>query len=68
MLLQLAKPLLTDFEKIICSSIFLKFVLNSIFSDIHEKIFFIIPNIDWKMFYNKKQIMIFQCADQGFSY
>ena len=54
MLLELAKPLLTDSEKIIYSSIFLKFVLNSIFSDIHQKIFFIIPNIDSKMFYNKK--------------
>ena len=50
MLLQLAKPLLTDFLKIVHRSIFLKFVLNSIFSDIHNQIFFIFPNIDPQCF------------------
>ena len=46
MLLQLAKPLLTDFLKIVHTIIFLKVVLSSKFSDIHNQIFFIIPNIE----------------------
>ena len=59
MLLQLAKPLLTDFLKIVHRSIFLKFVLNSIFSDIHNQIFFIIPNIDSKCFIIKSKLWFF---------
>ena len=56
MLLQFAKPLLTDFLNIVQRSISLKFVLNSIFSDIHKKIFFIIPNIDSKCFIKKSKL------------
>ena len=51
-----AKPSLTDFLKIIHRNIFLKFELNSIFSDIHNQISFIIPNIDSKCFIIKDKI------------
>ena len=59
MLFLLAKPSLTDFLKIVHRSIFLKFVLNSIFSDIHNQIFFIIPNIDSKCFIIKSKLWFF---------
>ena len=59
MLLQLAKLSLTDFLKIVHRSLFLKFVLNSIFSDIHNQIFFFIPNTDSKCFMIKSKLRFF---------
>ena len=46
MLLQLAKPSSTDFLKIVHRTIFSEIL----FSDIHNQIFFIVPNIDSRCF------------------
>ena len=56
MLLQLPEPLLTGFLKIVHRGVFLKFVPNSIFSDIQNQIFFIIRNIDSKCFIIKSKL------------
>ena len=47
------------FWKFFTKVFFLKFVLNSIFSDIHNQIFFIIPNIDSKCFTIKSKLWFF---------
>ena len=63
MLLQLARPLLTDFLKTIHRSIFLKFVLNSIvYFQILITKYFLLSLICIQ------KVMIFQCACQDFSY
>ena len=59
MLLQLAKPSLSEFLKIVHRSIFSEILLNSIFPDTHDQIFFIILNIDSKCFIIKSKLQFF---------
>ena len=69
MLLQLAKPSLTDFLKIAHRSTFFWNLCSIVYFQIFIiKYFFFIPNIDWKCFIIKSKLWFFQCTCQDFPY